>query len=185
MVEARFGIGDSDRDRILNFVSETRNFIAEIIDEDGGQGLYFVSSLHPPMRAAWESVDERFEELSLDTQNADKTALSSHGLIGDELAFKLAVVNYRWSNFQSFRNLPQGEKSRAIENSYAFPLWISERIELSWIYLRWLLKMLLEAVDKLLSSILDAVGATGAIGEFKDFVESAIDTDGVAEATAS
>jgi len=182
MAEARFGIGEGDRGRILHFASELQSFISELIDEDRGENIYFVAELYRPMAAAWKLSGQHFQDLYLRIENVGDDELFKHGLRGRELEFKLAVINYLWSKFADLKELPPEEGIKRIPWLFWYP---SVAIKASFSnYLRWLLKRLLEAIDKLLTSVLDAVGASGAVAEFKDFMESSIDIDGLNEINA-
>ena len=177
MTELRFGIGDNDKDRLVNFVKEIESFINEIIEEDRGKNLYFITELVEPMKAAWDMRERHFKEIYSCIENVNNNELTKHGLQGSELEFKLSVINHLWSKFITLKALPEGKTKKR----YApiKPLYFKKYIGFIpyILYLRWLLKRLLESIDKLLTSLLDAIGASGAVSEFKDFLESSIDID--------
>lgn len=102
------------------------------------------------MKEAWGSVSERFYELKENVSQAAMSSLDDHGLTGTELQYKLSVINHAGERFVYF---------------------LSRRVvPLVGVWL----KKLLEALDKFLTSLLDAVGGSGAIGEYKSFMESSI-----------
>lgn len=58
---------------------------------------------------------------------------------------------------------------------YAHGVWVSQNMPQRIVPLVGIwLKKLLEALDKFLTSLLDALGGSGAIGEYKSFMESSI-----------
>ena len=114
---------------------------------------YFYGDVRQSMCKAWKSVAPRFEAYAAAVQEAAESDLATHGLTGDELEFKVEAIN-----FVARRFFKLGELST-----------LSRRK-------KWLRK-LLEIIDKLLKSILDAVPGGGAISEYKDFCESLIPDD--------
>ncbi len=181
MAESRFGVGENDKDRILNFVNELEKFLEEIIRTDGGNNSYFISDLYPSMLSAWEMQRNHFRKIKAKIGAVSIENLERHGLLGSELEFKFSGINYLWSDFSSFTTLSDEEVERKLLPLFWPPMLIRHPRKL---YLRWLLKTLLEAIDKVLPSILDAIGASGAVAEFKGFMESSIDLNNMHQLNA-
>ena len=182
MAEPRFGIGQNDRQKLNSFVNETELFLNEVLNEDRGENVYFISELYRPMMAAWEVMGRHFKDIITNIDKTSDELLIQHGLTGTELQFKLRVINYLWSKFADFREPPPEEGAKVVPKIFWHPKIIA--IHPFQYYLRWLLKILLEAIDKLLISILDATGASGAAAEFKSFMESCIDVHGLRDSGA-
>lgn len=155
MKKIKFGRGSntlSDEKRIMEFIGDVKEFLNEIVNTDDNAQRMFYPILVRPMRDAWPNVSPRFDILKNSLKLTSNNKLRDHGLTGNELEFKFSVIRYLSKKF--FDNFP---------NSFSIAkIW---------------LKKLLEALDKLLKSIFDAVGGGGAIGEYKDFIESCIDID--------
>ena len=143
----------SDKNRVLALVDNLQNLLQQITQTQECDFMFYQDRISP-MKEAWGVVSERFEEIKLNTKEASIDALQNHGLTGSELKYKISVINHAGKQFYFYL-------TRRV-----YPL-----------VNRWF-KKLLETLDKFLTSLLDAVGGSGAIGEYKSFIESSID-DGV------
>lgn len=153
MEKIQFGLirdGGDDKERVEKVVHQLEYLLQQIVDGDECDFVFFRELLNP-MKEAWGSVSERFFELKENVSQSHLDTLEEHGLRGPELQYKLSVINYAGERFFYF---------------------LSQRVvPLVGIWL----KKLLEVLDKFLASLLDAVGGSGAIGEYKSFMESSID----------
>lgn len=152
MEEIRFGLareeGD-DKETVQKVVHQLEYLLQQIVEGEECDFVFF-RELIAPMKEAWGPVSERFLELKENVSRAEPISLEDHGLTGTELQYKLSVINHAGERFFYF---------------------LSQRVvPLVGIWL----KKLLEALDKFLTSLLDAVGGSGAIGEYKSFMESSI-----------
>jgi hypothetical protein len=143
------GSESDPRDALRRFVSTVREFLAEIIQSNQdpfGRPLFW-QELLTPMRDAWDELkrNDNFGTVDGLIREISATGLGDHGLSGQQLAFKLAVI-------------------RVFHGRY---LSIGKGI----------LRKLLNIIDDLLKSILDAAGAGGAILEIKDFIKDSIDDE--------
>jgi hypothetical protein len=144
------GENGGDKERVEKTVHQIRSLLKQIIESDECDFIFFQDLLNP-MKKAWVPVSERFLELERKVSESSDSALQEHGLTGLELKYKLSVINYASNYFFDFLSK---------KNAPLAVIW---------------LKKLLEALDKFLSSLLDAIGCSGAIGEYKSFMESSID----------
>ena len=138
-----------DKERVEKTVHQLEYLLKQIIESDECDFIFF-QDLLKPMKEAWGRVSQRFYDLKYKVSESHVSALEEHGLTGSELQYKLSVINHAGERFFYF---------------------LSQRVvPLVGIWL----KKLLEALDKFLTSLLDAVGGSGAIGEYKSFMESSI-----------
>ena len=100
--------------------------------------------LRAPMTAAFNQVRPLFEDLAPFAADIGLRGVEEHGLGGDQLEFKLRTVEF-WANRVNQANFGTG-----------------------------LIRRLLDAIDTLLDSILDALGIGGSIQEIKDAIRDAI-----------
>ena len=96
------------------------------------------------MKAAFEEVKGSFDNLAVQAANIQLTNIQSHGLGGAQLDFKLRTVEF-WADRVRHPNIGS----------------------------RWI-RRLLDAIDTLLDSILDAVGIGSSIKEIKDAIRDAM-----------
>ena len=151
-----FGTGSTDRQRLAHCIDTLNVFLDEILRENR-ERQYFIPGFEEAYLSAWEELQLHFLE-SKETILKDRNIkLYDHGLYGRQLDFKFAVINH-------FSRLFFEAASNTREPS--------KRVN-------GILKKLLETIDKLLRSIFDAIGAGGAIGEFKDFLETLVDDEDV------
>jgi len=156
MDEIIFGVVrevEDDKKRVLVLIDDIEKLLKQIISSDECDFIFY-KELIDPMKDAWKKVSERFNDLKNNTINTNIEILSNHGLTGSEIHFKISVINHAGKQFYNYLS----ERAYPLAN-------------------RWL-KKLLEALDKFLISLFDAVGGSGAIGEYKSFMESSID-DGI------
>ena len=144
-------VGDDEGTLRTRFIKETHAFLNYIVvgdNEDRWQGLR--PDQFPFLHQAWEEVAFTFWELEERLVQIESSEIHRHGLGGGQLKFKLANVA-RWS-----RRL--GETDRTVLPQ------------------RWkkYIQHLLDSINNLLKSILDAVGAGSAIQEMKDAIKDAI-----------
>ncbi len=145
--------GSGDRNRLMKLVHNLEHLLKQITEGEECDHLFY-NELLLPMKEAWPTVSNKFDELKNKLDKSPIEVLSYHGLTEKELQFKIAVINHAGGYFFHYLS------------AQVYPLAN-----------RWLIK-LLEALDKFLTSLLDAVGGSGAIGEYKSFMESSID-DGI------
>lgn len=122
---------------LKRFLSDTIVFLRRLALEEND---VFIAEMREPLRLAWNDFEETFDiEFAFGRIDAISNAdLESHGLYGNQLAFKLSTIDFWLAKF----NLNKG-----------------------W------LKKLLEAIDNLLESLLEAAGLKGAIKEIKKGME--------------
>ncbi len=148
-----FGQGDGNPGEQLSaFVMQIKDLLSPLIS-DSENDHFFYDETRESMRLAWDSVERRFEDYAELVKGASTDDLENHGLTESELAFKFAAINFVAGRFYAL-----GDGSSLGQRR------------------RWL-KKLLEIIDKLLKSILDAIPGGGAISEYKDFCESLIPDD--------
>jgi hypothetical protein len=152
MEKIKFGSGNSDHERLVNFVDSLERFMEQLIKEASGKG-YFIPGFDDDYSSAWSELKPSFSALLHATVKANPDALQLHGLYGSQLNFKLNVINHFADSFFELSSGGWGSTDKV----------------------RKLLKKLLEAIDKFLASLIDAVGAGGAVAEYKDFLESIIE----------
>lgn len=151
----QFSGGGDPTDTLDEFVKQVHDFLAEIVRSDrdpiSAEPL-FEQELVPAMRAAWDEVKRAglFDDVGMrirDARPRPEATFGPHGLTGQQLRFKLAVIR-----FFHGRYIARGGRR--------------------------LLKKLLDIIDDLLDSILEALGVEGAISEIKDFIKDSIAEEG-------
>jgi|GEM_PF-2620916 hypothetical protein len=143
--------GDDDPPLVLaNFLKAVRKFLAELVetDRDSLGDRLFVRALRNEMLAAWEEAQVHFD---LAIERAENSYL------------RLQPGNALYEHGLYGRQLRF--KLAVIRYFYGQYLSVGKGI----------LKKLIEMIDDLLKSILDAIGAGGAISEIKDFIKDSID----------
>lgn len=106
----------------------------------------FVDDLYDSMAAAWADAGAQFDWLPAAVAELRPDQVANHGLGGDQLSFKLATVRY-WAT--RFLEAPLALRSR-------------------------LLRRLLDAIDTLLESLLDALGVGSSLKEMKDAIRDSV-----------
>lgn len=147
-----YGQGDGERAQLVHFTDQLELFLETLLNESRDRN-YFISGFQESYFAAWEELSIHFEFLREAIRFAEPIDFLLHGLTGNQLKFKFKVINHFSALFT--------EASNSRNRSGRFT--------------NMMLGKLMESLDKLLKSIMDAVGAGGAVGEFKDFMESLID----------
>ena len=141
-----FSSDGDPRNTLVLFVRAVHDFLGEIVESNHDRFTrpLFWEELLPPMRGAWREVEEHrhFPEVESRIQRLTEAQFRDHGLYGQQLAFKLAVIRFFYGRYLSFG--------------------------------KGILKKLLDIIDDLLKSILDAIGSGGAISEIKDFIRDSI-----------
>ncbi len=150
-----FGNGDNERDRLLHFADQLETFLKALLSESRDR-RYFIDGFQESYFAAWEELPIHFEFLREAIRFAEPVDFLLHGLSGNQLNFKFKVINHFSTSFANASN--NNNYSNTFTNSILFKF--------------------MGSLDKLLASIMDAVGAGGAVGEFKDFMESLVDDGG-------
>lgn len=137
----------NDEDKLINFLKQTYNFV---------EYLYKNSSDFVPkdmllekelILGAWNEFDENFnfKEEENKIRSASDNMLADHGLKDTQLELKLTII-------EKFYNLWNSNKS-----STKF------------------LKKLINAIDNLLDSLIEALGIDGALKELKDAYSTLLD----------
>jgi hypothetical protein len=141
-------VENPDRDELNRFVEATRNFLAFVLET-------------PAFRFLWED-DGDLAALALETFNADvqqsaydlqaviptipQDALKNHGLIGPPMRFKFRVMD------------TIGRQWDRVRDQFSVREWF---------------KRIVEAIDAVLGSLIDAAGGVGGLlKEFKDALSS-------------
>jgi hypothetical protein len=88
--KVEFGVGEEDRKRLLNFIDTFQKFINNLIEEDS----YFLAHFQVDYKPVWLELGPHFSALKDGLQRADTSVLLAYGLLGNQLGFKLKVVNY-------------------------------------------------------------------------------------------
>jgi hypothetical protein len=132
---------------LIAFIRELEIFLDELVETNTdplGHSLFW-PPLYREMRPAWEEARQAgyFNSVIESVENISNGEIRRHGLHGQQLRFKLAVVRFYYAQYIS----------------------VGKRV----------LKKLLSIIDDLLKSILDAVGAGGAISEIKDFIKDSVE----------
>jgi hypothetical protein len=127
---------------------------------NGEQRLLFHEELVGPLRNGWAAFRndwpvQRWQRLVADVSD---TSLEDHGLYGTQLQSKRAMVDYRMDVFSSAAAGNPPPIAPAIPRGFVA---------------RQLVK-LLEAIDRLLRSVLEAIGVGKALEEIKDTFLSAV-----------
>ena len=154
---------DDDGTLRQRFVRETHAFLNYLVEgdaEDSYDGLR--AERVPYMREAWNEVRGLFRELEESVAHIDSSEVYRHGIGGVQLKFKLGNVA-RWSQRLDdllIREVP-----------FVWSVWSVWSFPYPW-RLYW--EMLLEGIDTLLESILDAIGFGSAPREMKDAIINAI-----------
>jgi hypothetical protein len=133
-----------------NLLGKSAIFSPEILSSNRDPVLtnneLFEPELLSDMRAAWAEVEnaDHFANIQRRIRDVtDQTTWTDHGLNGQQLRFKLAVIRFFHQRYIAIGG-------------------------------RRLLKKLLDIIDDLLDSILEAIGAGGAISEIKDFIKDSV-----------
>lgn len=106
------------------------------------------TTLHVPFKNAWTEFDQSFDR---DNAKAKIRALSDQQL--DNAGLRGAQASVKLSLFQRFRNLFTGNR-------------VKDR-----------LRKLLDAIDTLLESLIEAAGLGHALKEIKEAIKNALDLD--------
>lgn len=145
---------NSPQERLANLVLMTQTALENFIYEPETENVYYPGA-RELMQEAWPSVVARFEPYAEQVRNADIDVLTHHGLTGKELDFKFAAITLI------------GDRFWELYEEAALPV------------LRRLVSKVLEVIDKVLKSLIEAVPGGGAISEYKDICESLISDDEV------
>lgn len=151
--------GLDDKALLENFARKVESLISTTIRAGGwtfpDQPDSPVLRLHPealePARAALEEFEQQghLEKLTDAIGSASEETLRRHGLTGAQLRFKLTIVRLR----------------ERLSRRSARPNWPFRRFRMSGF-----LRRLIEAIDNVLESLIDAVGVGGPLKEMKDAV---------------
>ena len=144
--------GNTPQSQLAQLVLQTRDLLQGLIRQPEYRQVFFPDA-QPLMWEAWSRVSSRFEPYAEKVRSAESAVLEEHGLTDVELWFKLTAINLLANRF--FTVFPEA------------PLSIGRR----------LVSKLLEIIDKVLKSLIDAVPGGGAITEYKDICESLISDD--------
>lgn len=143
----------NDRGKLVQFIDDFKEFLEELLKSRANP---VPRELYKELIDAWLSVLPRFTYLKAGISEVNDEKLWTHGLLKEELIFKLKAIQYHYQRYR-------GEKGI--------------RSPLFGIFLgigggKRGLKRLLDGIDKLLESIFAATGVEGAIGEFKGVIET-------------
>jgi len=138
------GEGDP-RAILIAFVRQVQKFLHELVQSNRGPRgeSLFHEQLLGPMRAAWAEVQPHFPEVAGGIRDLTDEQIRNHGLGGQQLRFKLAVIRFFYGQYLSVG--------------------------------KGVLKKLIDIIDDLLKSILEAIGGGGAIAEIKDFIKDSVE----------
>ncbi len=143
----RFSGKGDPRSTLVHFMWAVHKFLDELVrsNRDPTGRPLFWKQLLKPMRDAWREAEQNhyFSDVESRIRKLTSEKWREHGLYGRQLAFKLAVIRFFLTRYQS----------------------IGKSI----------LRKLLNIIDDLLKSILEAVGGGGAISELKDFIKDSIE----------
>ena len=141
-----------------NFVQKTYTFLEYLVKGEEG-GFRALSGLDDPfLDQAWNEVAGSFSALEKSVTHIDSLKVSRHGIGGAQLRFKLGNVA-RWSQ----RLTELGSPERDFLNNWRLPDRWRDYIE-----------YLLESINNLLTSILEALGFGTDVQEMKDAIKDAI-----------
>ena len=94
------GSFDNDRRQLLGFLESVQGLLNEIATTGRFRGELVVPlALHGLMRAAWQEVTPMFGEVRRRLMEAPIERFPEFGLSGNQLAFKLAVIERYQANF--------------------------------------------------------------------------------------
>ena len=142
------------RTRLIQETNAFLNYIVVGDEEDRWDGL--LGHRVPFLSEAWTDVAGSFNELADSVTDIDPKAVTRHGIGGAQLKFKLANVAL-WSE-RLGRDFSLGKAYR----------W---RLPGRW---RDYIDYLLESIDTILESILDALGFGSAPSEMKEAIANSI-----------
>jgi len=133
---------DYERRQLIKFLLRVEDLLRDLVlNEDNEK--FFEPELVEKMRAAWAEMGPYFSEAHDALAHTEAANLRKHGLVSEQLKFKLAVVNHHEKRFKKTKKH------------------------------RWL-RRLLNVMDDLLKSILDAAGVGGAIDEIKAMIKGSV-----------
>jgi len=82
-----FNSSGTSQDRLKHFLKDVEEFLDDIIR---GRSFYIYDALLAPLRAAWDSVRPRFDDVISEIDNVPDDKLDDHGLLNPkDLNFKL------------------------------------------------------------------------------------------------
>jgi hypothetical protein len=154
-------ISDDESRRLLReFLRQVEKLFGDLA-QNPGRAL--PGRHHESMSAAWESVKPEFNiainALQPPDPNTIVTQLKQRGLTGPQLVFKLAVFRHAREKLMDHGTPKAGqEKGRG---------W--------WARFRGFFTSTLKAADVILGSLAEVIPVVGAIKEFKESVESAVE----------
>ncbi|MGG5889168.1 hypothetical protein ACLF3G_18695 [Falsiroseomonas sp. HC035] len=144
-----YGGGDP-RPALSAFLDGFRTVMDDIAENASTHEQAFppdIAALIPP---AWRDLSSRYEDLLRSVDRLQEPTISQHGLVGPQLALKLALVRARNTPFRGAATYLAGG------------------------LLDWLIK-LLKSIDVLLKSLIKALNADSAWEELKEAIENALD----------
>lgn len=135
---------ETGRNELHAFMAAVRNFLHDVLRDRENFG--FLWNLDPELeRLAQETfetdIQQGFGEMEKGIYEAQDRRLHGHGLLGRPLRFKLRVV------------AALGRRWERVRGQFSARAWF---------------KRMVDAIDALLDSLIEAVGAGGVIKEFKD-----------------
>ena len=136
---------DEAKQILIQFINDAYKFIARLVQDEK---LYFTvfpntpGELYGSCREAWEELPQSFtvEEAAEQIIKADGRLLVKAGLFGAQLKFKLAALRHRMSQWARIINRPVSKVAYKV----------------------------LEAIDTVLDSLVQALGVGEALKEVKD-----------------
>jgi hypothetical protein len=152
-VEASTGISDGDRDKLVRFLADLHRLLARLLSR---QPPLLSPQTLPLLEAAWHELERegRFEEARkwIEVAEFDRR-LEEHGLHRAQLDLKVGV----------FELADEGVKE---DEGKLFRFFKRRKGLMAWA---------LKAGNVILGSLADVVPGVGAIQEFKDAAEAALD----------
>lgn len=90
---------DYERKELIEFLFRVEDLLRDLVLNDDNE-KFFEPELIEKMRAAWAEMGPYFSEAHDALAHADAENLRRHGLVGEQLKFKLAVVNHHEKRFK-------------------------------------------------------------------------------------
>ena len=141
---------DEAKKYLGDFLGETLDFLKMLVHKgaDAEDRPFFVEKLLPEIREAWEEFREEFN-----VENAQKLVNETPGSVLQSYGLYGSQLRLKLSAISSWRERFLGKRTKK------------------------LLLRLLDAIDTLLDSLIQAAGIDKAIKEIKDILRNSIDED--------
>ena len=156
---------EDPRDRVGEFLDKLQTDLKWVVENSEDVLVGYSQEFYGNLYSAFEEVGMMFDRARRSLSNQEEVTfddLSEHGLVGSQLDLKLGAVE---SHREAVKIIQDNEDEiRQLED----PI----RVKLIGNVLRSYFRKL----ERFLESVLDAIGAPGAIAEFKDLIEQSIST---------